>query len=171
MRKLILAVCLAALTTGCNSSLERVKAASVKPVDKRNNAPDFTLKDSNGKTMKLSDYKGKVVLLNFWATWCGPCRIEIPWFMDFEQKFKDRGFAVIGVAMDDEGWEVVKPYIEKMKVNYRIVVGDEMTAARYGGIDAMPSTFIIDREGKIASVHLGLVSKSIYEHDIEQLLQ
>lgn len=91
--------------------------------------------------------------------------------MDFEQQFKDRGFAVIGVAMDDEGWEVVKPYIEKMKVNYRVVVGDEMTAARYGGIDAMPSTFIIDRDGKIASVHVGLVSKSSYQHDIEQLLQ
>lgn len=171
MKKLLLAVCLCALGTGCNSELERVKAASVKPPQKRNNAPDFALRDGDGKAVKLSDYKGKVVLLNFWATWCGPCRLEIPWFMDFEQKFKDRGFAVIGVAMDDEGWEVVKPYVEKMKMNYRIVVGDEMTAARYGGIDAMPSTFIIDKDGRIAAVHIGLVSKSSYQHDIEQLLQ
>ena len=171
MKKLILAVSLCALGTGCNSELERVKAASVKAPSKRNPAPDFTLKDSDGKTVKLSDYKGKVVLLNFWATWCGPCRIEIPWFMDFEQKFKDRGFAVLGVAMDDEGWEVVKPYLEKMKMNYRVVVGDEMTATRYGGIDAMPSTFIIDKDGKIAAVHVGLVSKNSYQHDIEQLLQ
>lgn len=171
MKRLLLALVFCLFATGCNSELERVKAAALKPPQKRNPAPDFTLKDADGRTVKLSDYKGKVVLLNFWATWCGPCRLEIPWFMDFEQKFKDRGFAVIGVAMDDEGWEIVKPYIEKMKMNYRVVIGDEMTAVRYGGIDAMPSTFIIDKDGKIAAVHVGLVSKGSYQNDIEQLLQ
>src|SRR5262249_49342474 len=91
------------LTAACSS--EKVRAAAVKAEKERKVAADFTLKDVNGRTVHLSEYRGKVVLLNFWATWCGPCKIEIPWFMQFEQEMKDRGFAVLGVAMDDEGWE------------------------------------------------------------------
>ncbi len=128
------------------------------------------MKDVDGKPVNLADYKGKVVLLNFWATWCGPCKIEIPWFIDFEQKYKDRGFAVLGVAMDDEGLEIVKPYLEKSKINYRIVLGNDSVATMYGGIDSLPTTFVLDKDGKIASTHVGLVSKSDYENEIQQLL-
>jgi cytochrome c biogenesis protein CcmG/thiol:disulfide interchange protein DsbE len=120
--------------------------------------------------VKLSDYKGKVILLNFWATWCGPCKIEIPWFMDFETRFKDRGFAVLGVSTDEEGWEVVRPYIERQKVNYRMVIATEEVAQLYGGVESLPTSFILDREGRIASAHVGLVSKKEYQDDIEQLL-
>lgn len=148
-----------------------VKAASLKPDKDRRNAPDFALKDADGRTVRLSDYRGKVVLLDFWATWCDPCRYEIPWFMDMERKKKDRGFAVLGVSMDDDGWEVVKPFIAELGVNYRILVGTDETAQLYGGIDALPTTFLIDRDGKIASVHVGLGNRRDFEDGVEQLLQ
>jgi len=147
------------------------RAASLKPDAERHAAPDFALKDANGKTVRLSDYKGKVVLLDFWATYCGPCKIEIPWFMDFERKHKDQGFSVLGVSMDDDGWDAVKPFVSDVGINYRVMVGNDSTAAMYGGIEALPTTFLIDRDGKIADVHVGLTSKSDFENAIEQLLQ
>jgi peroxiredoxin len=154
---------------GCSSG---VKAAEpVKAEKERKAAPDFTLKDADGKTVKLSDYKGKVVLLDFFATWCGPCKIEIPWFVDFERTHKDKGFSVLGVSMDDEGWEVVKPFIQGLSVNYRVVIGNDFTAQAYGGVDALPTTFLIDREGRIAAVHVGLAGKKDFEDGILQLLQ
>ncbi len=155
---------------GC-SPARSAKAASLKPDKERHAAPDFALKDADGKTVRLSDYKGKVVLLDFWATYCGPCKIEIPWFMDFERKDKNRGFAVLGVDMDDEGWDAVKPFVNDVGINYRIVVGNDSTADKFGGIEALPTTFLIDRDGKIADVHVGLTSKSEFENAIEQLLQ
>ena len=155
---------------GC-SPARTAKAASLKPDKERHPAPDFELKDADGKVVRLSDYKGKVVLLDFWATYCGPCKIEIPWFMDFERKHKDQGFAVLGVDMDDEGWDAVKPFVNDVGVNYRIVVGNDSTADKFGGIEALPTTFLIDRDGKIAAVHVGLHSRSEFEDAIEQLLE
>lgn len=165
----ITAACAAALLATAACSSEKVRAA-VKAEKDRKPAADFTLKDVNGRTVRLSDYRGKVVLLNFWATWCGPCKIEIPWFMQFEQELKDRGFAVLGVAMDDEGWDAVKPYIEQHKINYRIVLGNDSVADTYGGVDALPTTFLIDRDGRIAAKHQGLVSRSEYQNEILHLL-
>ncbi|SPF46508.1 Redoxin domain protein [Candidatus Sulfopaludibacter sp. SbA4] len=156
---------------GCSTSARLVNAASVKPDSERKPAPDFTLKDADGKTVHLTDYRGKVVLLDFWATWCGPCKIEIPWFMEMQRQNKDKGFEVLGVAMDDEGWEVVKPFVADLNVNYRIVIGNDATAELYGGVDALPTTFLIDRGGKIAAVHVGLASKKDFEDGIQELLQ
>jgi peroxiredoxin len=153
---------------GCKSSGGTKK--TVRSDKERKTAPDFSLKDANGKTVTLSEYKGKVVLLNFWATWCGPCKIEIPWFMDFEQQYKNRGFAVLGVSMDQDGWDVVKPYVEEKKINYRVALGNDSVGDLYGGIESLPTTFIIDREGRVAATHLGLVSKSDYQNEILQLL-
>jgi peroxiredoxin len=147
-----------------------VKAA-VKPDKDRKTAPEFALKDSNGQTVHLTDYKGKVVLLDFWATWCGPCKVEIPWFIEFEQQFKDRGFAVLGVSMDEDGWDAVKPYIEDHKINYRVMLGSEQVSDIYGGLDSLPTTLLIDRQGKIASVHIGLsLGKEEFRDDIDHLL-
>jgi peroxiredoxin len=153
----------------CNSTTVRADAKSNKD---RKAAPDFALKDADGKTVHLSDYKGKVVVLDFWATWCGPCKIEIPWFMEFEQQYKDKGFAVLGVSMDDDGWTAVKPYVAKMKMNYRIVLGNDKVGELYGGVDSLPTTFLIDRQGRIASTHIGLTGgKEDFQNEIVRLLQ
>ena len=167
----ITAILLGCFLQGCSSGPRSVSAATVKPDKDRRDAPVFTLKDAGGKVVHLADYRGKVVLLDFFATWCSPCKIEIPWFTEMERKNKDRGFAVLGVAMDDEGWEVVKPFLSEMGVNYRVVIGDDATAQLYGGVDALPTTFLIDRSGKIAAVHVGLANKKDFEDGIEQLLE
>ena len=145
--------------------------AGVKALKDRKVAPPFALKDAAGNTVKLADYKGKVVLLNFWATWCGPCKLEIPWFVEMETRLKSKGLSVIGVAMDEEGWELVKPHAEKLKINYKVLLGNEEVAQAYGGVDSLPMSFILDRAGRVASVHTGLVSKSVYEEDIQELLK
>jgi cytochrome c biogenesis protein CcmG/thiol:disulfide interchange protein DsbE len=133
--------------------------------------PAFKLKDADGQTVRAADYKGKVVLLDFWATWCGPCKIEIPWFMDFERQFKDQGFAVVGVSMDEDGWKAIKPYAHNMKMNYRILLGDDDVSTAYGGLDSLPTTLLIDRQGRIASVHVGVsMGKEEFKNAIVQLL-
>jgi len=173
MSKLYLSVLTGALLAlaGCSSApVEEPLEVNIKPLAQRQMAPKFELKDANGATVTPAEYKGKVVLLNFWATWCVPCKAEIPWFQEFDKKFKDRGFAVLGVSLDEEGWNVVKPYVEDRKIAYRMVIGSEEVSTLYGGIDSLPTTFMIDKEGKIAAVHTGLVSKATYQKEIEDLL-
>jgi peroxiredoxin len=164
-------VLLCVVLAACSAEKVGHAASGVRPEKERKEAPDFELKDTDGKTVHLSDYRGKVVLLNFWATWCGPCKMEIPWFMELEQKLKGQGFAVLGIAMDDEGWQVVKPFLAHLRVNYRTLMGNDSVAQSYGGVDSLPTSFIIDRTGRIASVHVGLVSKSDYENEIQALLE
>ena len=162
---------LATLTMAWSSSAEVRAASGLKPEKDRKLAPDFTLRDSNGAAVRLSDYRGKVVLLDFWATWCMPCQVELPWFMEFEQSLKTKGFAVVGVSMDEDGWDVVKPYIQKRRINYRILLGDDHTAELYGGVDALPTTFLLDRQGRIAAIHKGLTDdKDGFLHEITELL-
>jgi len=132
-------------------------------------APDFTLQSASGDDIRLSSYKGQVVLLNFWATWCGGCRIEIPWLIQFEAKYRANGFAVVGVSMDDAGWKAVKPFIAANRLNYPVVIGNDGLAKSYG-LTSMPMTFLIDRKGKIAATSVGIVDKSACEREIIQLL-
>jgi peroxiredoxin len=140
------------------------------PDDSRKVAPDFTLNDSNGTSIKLSDYKGKVVLLNFWATWCEGCKTEIPWFIEYESKYKGSGLAVIGASMDDDGWKVVKPFVEEKKMNYPVVLCNEELCKQYG-VDALPVTVLIDRKGKIAETYSGVVDRAACEAKIQSLLK
>ena len=143
----------------------------LKSQGQRKPAPNFSLKDADGNAVNLADYRGKVVLINFWATWCGPCEAEIPWFIEFEKKYKDQGFAVLGVSMDDDGWKSVRPYIASHKINYRIMIGSEVVSQQFGEIEALPTSFVLDREGRIASNHVGLVDKVDYQNEIVKLLQ
>jgi cytochrome c biogenesis protein CcmG/thiol:disulfide interchange protein DsbE len=171
-RHIVLAVGITALVacSGSKAQPDRNKV-SAKAHNDRKPAPDFTLTDSDGAKVKLADYRGKVVLLNFWATWCGPCQIEIPWFKEFEQQYKSKGFEVVGVSMDEDGWSAVKPYMAEHKLNYRILLGDDSVSQLYGGLDALPTTFIIDRDGRFAfPPHVGLVSKNEYSSEIESIL-
>ena len=133
--------------------------------------PAFSLKDANGQVVRSADYKGKVVLLDFWATWCGPCKIEIPWFIEMERQFKDQGFAVLGVSMDEDGWTAIKPYVQKMQMNYRVLLGNDEVSTAYGGLDSLPTTLLIDRQGKISSVHVGVtMGKEEFKDAVVKLL-
>ena len=163
------AAILALLLAACSKSTKEIEA-NIRPESNRKKAPNFSLKDASGDTVNLADYKGKVVLVNFWATWCGPCKVEIPWFVEFEKNYKDRDFAVLGISMDDDGWKSVRPYIASHKINYRMVIGSEVVSQQFGEIDSLPTSFILDREGRIAANHVGLVDKRDYQNEILKLL-
>ena len=161
---------LALLLASC-SRPSSLPTGELKSEGERKPAPNFSLKDADGNAVNLSDYRGKVVLVNFWATWCGPCEAEIPWFIEFEKKYKDQGFAVLGVSMDDDGWKSVRPYVASHKINYRIVIGSELVSQQFGEIDSLPTSFVLDRAGRIASNHIGLVDKVNYQNEIVKLLE
>jgi len=135
----------------------------------RKPAPTFSLKDVSGGPVRLSDYRGRVVLLNFWATWCHGCKTEIPWYMDFQTEYEVRGFTVIGASVDDAGWSVVKPFIESQKMNYPVVIAPANLAKRYG-VGEMPLSILIDRAGRIADSHAGVVDRIAWESEIQRLL-
>jgi peroxiredoxin len=161
---------LAFLLASC-SRPSSLPTGDLKSQGQRKPAPNFSLKDSDGNAVNLADYRGKVVLVNFWATWCGPCEAEIPWFIEFEKKYKDQGFAVLGVSMDDDGWKSVRPYIASHKINYRVMIGSEVVSAQFGEIESLPTSFVLDRAGRIASNHIGLVDKVDYQNEIVKLLE
>ncbi len=143
---------------------------TLTPERDRKAAPDFSLKGADGEDVRLSDLRGKVVLVNFWATWCEGCQVEIPWFVEFQSKYGARGLKVVGVSMDDDGWKSVKPWIKEKQVNYSIVIGNEGLAKQYG-VDGMPQTVVVDARGKIAAVRAGIVNKAETENDIRALLE
>jgi cytochrome c biogenesis protein CcmG/thiol:disulfide interchange protein DsbE len=132
---------------------------------------NFTVKDVDGKSVSLSSFKGKVVLLDFWATWCAPCQVEIPWFVEFQNKYKDRGFAVVGISVDDTP-DQLKPFVSKFKMNYPVLVGlgEDALQEAYGPLWGLPTTYLIDRSGRLCRKHMGLVKKDDLEKQILGLL-
>jgi peroxiredoxin len=151
-------------------SLSARAQAHLTPENARYAAPDFSLQDANDKNFGLSDQKGKVVLVNFWATWCHGCQLEIPWYVEFQKKYEKQGLVVIGISMDEDGWKSVRPWMNEKRVNYPIVIGNQTVADRFG-LNAMPLTALVDRDGKIADVHAGVVDKSATELKVRALLQ
>ena len=136
----------------------------------RKAAPNISLTALNGTPLNLSEYKGKVVLLNFWATWCDPCRREIPRFVELQKEYGDRGFQVLGISLDDDA-KAVPPFYQEYKMNYPVAVGDEKVAESFGSVLGLPVNFLIDRDGKIAARHLGEAKFPELENEIRALLR
>jgi peroxiredoxin len=132
--------------------------------------PDFEATDASGANFRLSDYQGKVILLNFWATWCRPCKEEIPWFVEFQSHHVDHGFVVIGISLDEGGWKAVRPVMESQKINYRVAIADSELIQKYGGLESLPQSMLIDRKGRLLVKHTGITSKDQYEREIVRAL-
>ena len=175
----LLAVTLVAVVVAVDKRwIEKNTAKAAAPAKAANlpDAPNFTLKDLQDKDVSLEQYRGKLVLVNFWATWCGPCELEMPWFIEFQQKYGDRGFTVVGLAMDEEGKPVVAPWLEKKRfdvngtqlpVNYPILIGNDKVADQFGGLIGLPTSLLISRDGKIIKRFIGLVGHEKYVKEIE----
>lgn len=182
-----LIVGLAGGLAGCkgNSFFASSLKASAKPdAQSSGNAagvmePEVTFESLDGKQVPLASLKGKVVVVNFWATWCDPCRVEIPWMIDFQQKYESRGFTMLGIAMDDEGKSVVGPFVattlfdvggKQMTMNYPIMLGNDDVASKFGGLIGLPMTVVISRDGKIVKRFIGLASHDVLDQQIQALL-
>jgi thiol-disulfide isomerase/thioredoxin len=170
--------------SGCNSpewfkvsGATNSKAAAAN--EPRPDEPVVTFKNLEGQDVPLASLKGKVVIVNFWATWCEPCRVEIPWMIGFQQKYADKGFTILGVAMDEEGKSVVEPYVQKTQfdvdghsvtMNYPIVLGNDELAEKFGGLIGFPTTIVISRDGKVQKRYIGLADEADLEKEIKGLL-
>ena len=144
--------------------------SSEKTVREYPKAPDFALQNNKGEIVKLSDYAGKVVVLDFWATWCGPCRMEIPGFIKLYDKYNEQGVEVIGVSLDQQGWNVVKPFMDQYKIDYPVVLGNREVVNAYGGITGIPTTFLINRKGEIVERLVGYRPLEYFENAVTELL-
>ncbi|MDX9758044.1 MAG: TlpA disulfide reductase family protein [Bacteroidota bacterium] len=133
-------------------------------------APGFSLKDKDGTVYSDQSLKGKVIVLNFWATWCPPCRAEIPAFKKVYEQYKGKGVEIVGVSLDQKGWDVIRPFIKQYAINYPIVLGGAEIARAYGNIRSIPTTIIIDRNGKVVDSHVGAMSEQQLIKSFEKLL-
>jgi len=145
-------------------------AIKLKRDGNRKRAPEFQLKDAQGKTVHLSDYAGQVVVLDFWATWCGPCKGTIPWLIELSEKYRSAGLTVVGISMDEDGWQVVTPFVEKMHITYPILLGNKRAAYLYGDVESLPLAFFVDRNQHVAAIHVGAGRRSDFEKTIKRLL-
>lgn len=174
---ILICLSLSILLVGCSPreiSHQKEGKGKVSPptsgIEGWGDAPDFTLPALEDKDFTLSSLKGKVILLNFWATWCPPCRKEIPDFVELYEKYREKGLEIVGVSLDREKEKVVKPFAEKMGINYTLVFGNQEVEKKYGGITGIPTTFLINRKGNIAKKYIGYRAKETWEREIKRLL-
>lgn len=166
------AISTASLSVGHAAQPAKAAASSfICPADAKAAPLDFTLKDANGKDVRLSSFKGRVILLDFWATWCAPCKVEIPWFVDYQTRFGPRGLQVLGVSVDEDA-SLLKPYIARMKMNYPVLLGAnrEDIQKAYGPLEVFPTTLLINREGRVCATHYGLSAKESFDAQLASLL-
>jgi len=155
----------AIFSTACNNG-----SADAVPATELETAPDFSLKNFDGGRTKLSDYRGKVIILDFWATWCPPCIKEIPDFVELQKEYGDKGLAILGISLDQNPKQVLPKFIKKYKVNYPILLTDGKVDKAFGGVTGIPTTFVIDQKGEIYKQYVGFRSKQVFETDIKALL-
>ena len=165
MKKTLILIAVLAALLGWIVFRHHSGSRSTEPIP----APDFTLTDTSGHALKLSSYRGKVVLLDFWATWCEPCKVEVPHFIDMQNRYGTQGLQVIGISLDDDE-KPVRDFEQQYKINYPIAVGNAKLAQAYGGILGLPIAFVIDREGRIVTRHIGQTSPSVFDDEIRRLL-
>lgn len=145
--------------TGCDKSNANLKKA-----------PDFTLSNGYGETFTLSDQKGKMVILNFWATWCPPCQREIPDFIELYNQYKEDGLVIVGVSVDQTGWETIEQYIETIGIQYPVVMFTPDVVQKYDNFQSIPTTFIIDKKGRIVNKVTGYRPRTFWEEEIKKHL-
>jgi len=133
-------------------------------------APNFELATLDGRRVKLSDYRGKAVLLNFWATWCSPCKVEMPWFVELQKKYGTDGLVILGIAMDDSDAPKIAQFASEMGVNYPVLLGTDQVSEQYGNVEFLPTSFYIDRYGKIVGKGTGLLARSEIENNVRKAL-
>ena len=133
-------------------------------------APEFELRDLNGNQVHLSEFRGKAVVLNFWATWCAPCKRELPWFVEFQKEYGPRGLQIIGVSMDDGSISAIAPFVRRMGIDYVVLLGDSRVSSLYGGVSVLPTTYYISPRGDVIAFVNGVLTKPEVEHEIRELL-
>jgi thiol-disulfide isomerase/thioredoxin len=189
MKKVLLIVITVVVLIGATVYADRATRVKAKPsamnavpattMAAAQPAPDVTFKEMDGKDSPLASYKGKVVLVNFWATWCEPCQVEIPWLIEMQQKYSPKGFTVLGVDVDDEDNKEVSSYVfkerfdvngQKLPMNYPILRGNDATAEKFGGLLGYPTSFLVSRDGKIVKKVQGLISYDELTKEIEAQL-
>ncbi len=151
---------------GVSSREKRTPATAERPP-----APEFALMDLGGKTVRLSDFKGQVRIVDFWATWCPPCRAEIPHFQALYEKYRQQGMTVIGISLDETGAQDVRSFAESVGMTYPTLMGDAPTALAYDGVPSIPTTFVIDRKGRVYRKYVGYQERAVFEKDIQELLK
>jgi thiol-disulfide isomerase/thioredoxin len=152
-----------------SSSAQESEQGSIRFVRNPDPAPDFRLTGLDGKPVALADFKGKVVLVNFWATWCGPCRAEIPDLVELQNKYKDR-LQILGLVVDDDDQDAIKKFMERFHINYPVALATDGLRLEYGGIPALPTSFVLDSEGRVVQKHEGLRDPVLYETEVRSLL-
>jgi len=172
-KKILIAIAALAVALGLfflNRHRALSAAAGATSIARHPFAPEFSLPGLTGQTIDLSAYRGKIVLLDFWATWCEPCREEIPHFVELQNKYRDQGLQIIGVSMDDEP-EPVREYSQRFNMNYPVAMGNAKTGELYGGVLGLPIAFLIGRDGRIEAKHIGATDVSVFEQEIKALLR